>query len=113
MKTTTKNHYKFFCTAANSFIEQYKYNGYVDELFDDPLLVPCQCTGMTDSKGTVVYENDIVNIKGNFEDKKGKVAFKYGSFVVEFLEPSSTMNFAFLHQIGVFEVIGCALEKHE
>jgi len=33
--------------------------------------------------------------------------------VVEFLEPSSTMNFAFLHQIGVFEVVGCYLEKNE
>jgi|LauGreDrversion4_2_1035121.scaffolds.fasta_scaffold00402_34 hypothetical protein len=108
-----KNHFKFFCAAANGFIEQYKYNGYVEELFDDPLLIPCQSTGITDSKGNDVYENDILNIKGGFEDKRGKVTFKHGSFVVEFLEPSSTMNFAFLYQIGVFEVIGCALEKKE
>lgn len=113
--TNGKNKFKFFCTAANGFIEQYKYNGYVDELFDDPLLIPCQCIGLQDKNGKDVYENDLVRIDkiGFGEIRTGKIGFNYGAFCVEFLEPSSTMNFNFMHQIGSFEVIGCALEKKE
>ena len=115
MKIGNKNHFKFFCKAANGFIQDYKYNGYVEELFDDYLLIPCQCTGLQDKHGKYVYENDLIKLDKNEtrEEKTGKVVFKFGAFCVEFSEPSSTLNFNFMYQLGPFEVIGCSLEKHE
>ena len=109
--------FKFWNPQAKAFVEQYKYNGYVDELFEqDDMLIPCQYTGLQDKNGKDVYENDLIKVvKSKFGEirigKIGKIGFKHGSFCVEYLEPTSTMNFNFMHQLGPFEVIGCALEK--
>ena len=115
MTNNIKNKFKFFCKAANSFIEQYKYNGLVEELFDDSLLIPCQFTGLQDVKGNDVYEYDAIKIpsRPTVEEKRGKVVFKHGSFCVELAAPTNTLNLIFMHQLGEFEVLGSALEKPE
>ena len=106
--------FKFWNPQTKSFVQQYKYSGYVDELFEqDDFLIPCQFTGLQDKHGKDVYENDLVKLdKNGFEEiKLGKVIFKFGSFCVEFLKPTSTINLNFMHQLGPFEVIGCALKN--
>jgi uncharacterized phage protein (TIGR01671 family) len=55
-----KNKYRFWCNAAKGFITNYNYNGAVDELFDDPLLVPQQFLGILDKNMKEVYEGDVV-----------------------------------------------------
>ena len=51
-----KNKYRFWCNAAKGFITNYNYNGAVDELFDDSLLVPQQFLGILDKNMKEVYE---------------------------------------------------------
>jgi hypothetical protein len=106
--------FRFWNPPAKAFVEHYKYSGLVDELFEqDDMLIPCQYTGLQDKNGKDVYENDLVRIDkiGFREIRTGKIGFKHGAFCVEFLEPTSTVSFNFMHQLGPFEVIGCALEK--
>jgi hypothetical protein len=117
-----KNHFKFFCTAANGFIEQYKYNGYVDELFVDSLLVPCQCTSVQDSCGTYIYEHDVIEFERILTNKDIKkytafITFYNGAFLVLAKDHEGTLVHMWLHNlIGEIynwkvKVVGTNLEK--
>ena len=101
-----KNHFKFFCTAANGFIEQYKYNGYVDELFEDPLLIPCQHTSVQDSYGNYIYENDVIEFERPVTNKESKkhtafITFYDGAFLVlaQSVEEDKTLSHMWLHDL--------------
>lgn len=76
--------FRFFCPAANSFIENYNYNGAVDELFDeDPVLIPSQYTGETDNYGNKIWEGDIIQFKRKgFNDyTKAVIEYQEGAFL--------------------------------
>lgn len=108
---SSKNKFRFWNPPAKSFVEQYKYSGYVDELFDqDDMLIPSQYTGLYDKNGKELWEGDVVKIH---EDKIGVVDFQYGSFVLKIKPPTSTMGFIFLHSLGIFEIIGNRFENPE
>lgn len=108
MQRTIK--FKFWNPQAKSFVEQYKYSGYVDELFEqDDMLIPCQFTGLQDIKGNDLYEGDIVKFH---KDKIGCVDFEFGSFLLR-IKNSSTMGFIFLHAVGPVKIIGNKFQNEE
>ena len=54
---TTKNKFRFWNPPGKAFVEQYRYNGLVDELFDqDDMLLPSQYTGMKDNHQKEIWD---------------------------------------------------------
>lgn len=110
--------FRFWNPPGKAFVEKYKYSGAVDELFDhDDMLIPSQFTGLQDINNIDVYENDIIAAPANptptMTQKKYKIVFKCGSFAAELINPNSTLNFIFMHQLGEFEILGNSLENPE
>jgi hypothetical protein len=103
--------FRFWNPQAKAFVEQYKYSGYVDELFEeDKFLIPSQFTELQDIKGNYLFEGDIVKFH---DDKIGYVDFEFGSFLLRIKNPSTSMGFIFLHAVGQFEIIGNKFDNPE
>lgn len=56
--------WRFWCPVAATYVMDYTYSGLVDELFnpEDNMLLPQQCTGLTDRDGRLVFEGDKVEL---------------------------------------------------
>jgi uncharacterized phage protein (TIGR01671 family) len=97
--------FRFWCNAGKSFIQQYRYSGYVDELFDEKewdILTPSQYTGCNDCEEKEIWEGDIVEYEvtiAGSQTKKilGVVEYVDGAFFVKTINHEGTWSFLWLH----------------
>jgi hypothetical protein len=96
-------HFKFFCPPAKSFVEDYHYQGAVEDLFngEDPTLIPAQHTGID-----TLYEGDIVQITLPQWNKTylGHIVFESGAFAVKIHNPQGALNLVWLHQFQAYQI---------
>jgi uncharacterized phage protein (TIGR01671 family) len=116
--------FRFWCNAGKSFVEQYRYNGFVDELFsqEDCFLFPTQYTGCDDREKKEIWEGDIVEYEvtiAGSQTKKilGVVEYVDGAFYVKTINHNSTWSFLWLHDSYSYDhklkVIGNKFENKE
>jgi hypothetical protein len=82
-----KNKFKFWNLQAQAFVQNYKYNGYVDQLFEpDPILRPKQFLGIYDKNMNEVYEGDVVKFYSSNESKLGVIEYMncYCAYVINY-----------------------------
>ncbi len=73
--------FRFWSPPGKAFVEQYKYNGLVDELFDKKewhLLIPSQYTDMKDCEQKEIWEGDIIEYEIRLTNKDSR---KYTAIV--------------------------------
>lgn len=112
--------FRFFNPPSKSFVENYSYNGLVEELFEqDDMLIPSQFTGMYDKNDKEIYEGDVVELVSTTKDKnkKGQIVYEGAAFFVKIIKPISTLYLSWLNHWlfdkEKIEVIGNVFENPE
>ena len=121
--------FRFWSPQGESFVEQYNYNGPVDELFDERewrILVPSQFTGMKDCEEKEIWEGDIIEFKRpltNRDSKKYTAVVSYADAAyllsVKAVSVEGTLAHMWLHDLArdIFnskvKVIGNKFENPE
>jgi hypothetical protein len=98
--------FRFWSPPGKAFVQQYKYSGLVDELFEqDNMLLPSQFTGVHDSYQNEIWEGDIVEVERQITKNVtntliGSVDFLDGAFLVLAKSPESnnTLTAIWLHE---------------
>ena len=130
MKQRRSIKFRFWCNAGKSFIEQYRYNGYVDELFDESewdILTPSQYTGCNDYQGKEIWEGDVIEFEKTFVGEietprilKAVIEYREGHYVARIISPEFTLSIIELNAFyntykftNVLRVVGNRFENPE
>ena len=120
--------FRFWCDAAKGFIQDYNYNGAVDDLFndEDPLLFPTQYTGCNDYEKKEIWEGDIVEFEKKSTEVSGKnivkavIDYQEGGFVARIINPQGTLSFIHLYSFygtykftSILRVVGNKFQNNE
>lgn len=101
-----KNKFRFWCNAGKAFVQNYKYNGFVDELFDprDTILTSQQFVGILDKNMKEIFEGDVVKGIYGLEGLEiiGEVQYSCDrcAYVVDWHHEISNMEFDSLEIVG-------------
>ena len=119
--------FRFWSPPAKAFVEQYKYSGYVDELFEqDDTLIPCQYTGMKDNHQKEIWEGDVIEYERSLTSKDSRkytaiVSYANGAYLLlaKAVSQEGTLAHMWLHDLArdIFnskvKVIGNKFENPE
>ena len=103
-----KNKFRFWNPQARGFVTNYKYNGYVDELFEpDEFLKPQQFLGILDSRMKEIYEGDVVNFDYFDGEKTATGVVRYNNSSCAYEVDSDIGAIAIMYiSLDTLEVIG-------
>ena len=100
--------FRFWNPPGKAFVQQYKYKGLVDELFEqDSMLIPSQYTDMKDCNGKEIWEGDILEYERRLTNKDSQkytaiVSYANGAYLLlaKAMSLEGTLAHMWLHDLS-------------
>lgn len=102
--------FRFWSPQGKAFVQNYNYNGPVDELFDKRewhLLIPSQYTDMKDCYGKEIWEGDIIEYERRLTNKDSQkftaiVSYADGAYLLlaKAVSQEGTLAHMWLHELS-------------
>ena len=109
-----KNKFRFWNPQTRSFVTNYKYNGFVDELFEpDEFIKPQQFLGILDKNMKEIYEGDVVNVDYLDGEKTATGVIQYNNSYCAYVIDSSIGVVPIMHiSLDSLEIIGNIIKDY-
>ena len=109
-----KNKFRFWNPQTRSFVTNYKYNGFVDELFEsDEFLKSQQFLGILDKNMKEIYEGDVINFDYLDGEKTATGVVQYNNSYCAYVIDSDIGTIAIMNiSLDSLEVIGNMVEDY-
>lgn len=109
-----KNKFRFWNPQAKKFVTNYKYNGFVDELFEpDEFIKPQQFLGIFDKNMKEIFEEDVVSFDYFDGDKSAIGVVRYNNSSCAYEVDSNIGTIAIMYiSLDSLEIIGNMVEDY-
>ena len=109
-----KNKFRFWNPQTRSFLTNYKYNGFVDELFEpDEFIKPQQFLGILDKNMKEIYEGDVVNFDYFNGDKTATGVVQYNNSYCAYVVDSDIGTISIMYiSLDSLEIIGNIIKDY-
>jgi uncharacterized phage protein (TIGR01671 family) len=109
--------FRFWNPPGKSFVQLYRYSGYVDELFEqDSMLIPSQYTDMKDCNGKEIWEGDILEYERRLTNKDSQkytaiVSYANGAYLLlaKAMSFEGTLAHMWLHDLSK-DIYNCGVK---
>jgi uncharacterized phage protein (TIGR01671 family) len=109
-----KNKFRFWNPQTKIFVANYKYHGFVDELFEpDEFVKPQQFLGILDKNMKEIYEGDVINFDYFDGEKTATGVVQYNNSYCAYVVDSNIGTISIMYiSLDSLEIVGNMVEDY-